>query len=785
MQIIRALRRAGHEVTFSFDLNTYLARLSLDKIRRKLNEDERWCCEHHHEPDIVLGRIQPDIAIYCNVTALHTTWQFAGDVIHIVDLCGATHLEALSAWSAGEGPDVSRPSLELVSRQLVEKLRHADYLVTGSERQRHFWLAYCTLAGFGFDRSQVAACPFCLDVTAQPRKLTPEPAVIHAGSFYPWQKPDAILRAAAGLLDNRPGARLRIVGGAHEGLPNADAVHELLAELRTHPSVEYYDFLPVEDLRSLLSSSWVALDLMEWSLERELAVYGRTLEYLTSGTPVIHNEYSSLAQPIREYQAGWTVAPDCSVLPRVFEQLADGGAAMAESMSANALRLVREKLDASRAMDALVQLCDAAEKRECIARGGKRSTAGPAAPLGRVLGITGALDAIAALRLTNPLRAAREKGLIQDFRAIEASLDDLVADETQYDIVLVQRTVPQHVYEGLADLGFPYLLDVDDNLLARASYRSGTSPDFALRDGLCHASVLTTPAPRLVQLLEKYSGLSLARWAQIVPNALPYPALPDAPPPVQPSQIIWIQSDIAALVTSRDPVVRAVEDFSRKHALPIVLVGRNVLDCPRFTHQVVMGQIDFEANLRLLETAPTSIGVAPLETATDEETLDFIAGKSDLKILLFAGYTHPAVVSASPPYLESPLCDTAFVVGNSYREWLEALEYQYQFGWKTVAAHARRIQSERHIDRVAEESWVPALRAAAAPAPISGAALFKAIRAFEDRRRREAGEPSRYLERDENVRLRAEIAEYRNSLSWRITAPLRAIAAPLMRRPRE
>jgi hypothetical protein len=247
---------------------------------------------------------------------------------------------------------------------------------------------------------------------------------------------------------------------------------------------------------------------------------------------------------------------------------------------------------------------------------------------------------------------------------------------------------------------------------------------------------------------------------------------------------VWIQSDIAALTTSRDAVVRAVEDFSSRCGLPVMLIGRNVLRRARFTHQVVLGEIDFESNLRLLETAPTSIGVAPLETMADEQTLDFVAGKSDLKILLFAGYGHPAVVSASPPYTESPFHDAAYIAGNSYGEWSDALEFQYREGWKSIGDHARRIQRARHLDAVVKESWAPALASVVMPQPISGAELRGAFLAFGERRRLASRESTAEPDPSPAMAdaLQAEIAALRNSLSWKITAPLRAIARPLMKK---
>ncbi len=83
-----------------------------------------------------------------------------------------------------------------------------------------------------------------------------------------------------------------------------------------------------------------------------------------------------------------------------------------------------------------------------------------------MLGITGGLNAISALRLYNPLRSARASGAIRDFRMVEGNLEGLASDGSRYDSILIQRTVAREVYLTLAELGRPYLLDVDDNLLA-------------------------------------------------------------------------------------------------------------------------------------------------------------------------------------------------------------------------------------------------------------------------------------------------------------------------------
>jgi glycosyltransferase involved in cell wall biosynthesis len=788
MQVIKALRQAGHKVTVSMSLTTHIAKTYAGKVVPHLTEQELWCCNHSEEPEYVLNRLQPDIAVYCNVNQFRTVKRFAKEIIHILDLYGPLQFEGLLIDA--HDPEIAvldGGKLEHRCRELVEKLRFADYLITVSERQKYFWAAYCSLAGFSFADLDVLVCPVSFEVPAVTRHTAPGLTVVYSGGFYPWQNPEHALRAAAGLLQQVDGAKLHIFGGPHAGLPNEAAVLRLLDELRQFPCVEYHGYRPVEELAACLSSAWCALELMERNIERELAITGRTVEFLSTGTPVIYNDYSTLSAAIRKYGAGWTVSPaHPEALGPIFEELVRCGPELVNRLSANARRLALEEFSPESSMDALLKLCDGAIQKRVSTLSDRMYARRPAKPGLRALAVSQDRFAILELRVNNPLRSLHRQGFVRSFDSSGVSLGRIVESPDEYDVVLIQRTLPEYIYLALVDLGIPFALDVDDNVLARAGYRPGSVAESALLAGLRHASVLITPHPRLVRLLEKYSKLPLAQKAFISPNALPYPA--DLHPRSKPAQIIWIQSDIAAMTNSRQDVVRAVEDFSRTHGLPVVLIGRNVLERPQFTNQTVMGEIDFCANLQFLEFTATSIGVAPLETVDDQETLDFVAGKSDLKMLLFDGYGHPGVYSDAPPYTDSPLRSGGRVIGNSYAEWTEALEHQLQEGWQLAIEASHDIREARHIDRVARESWLPALEGARSSKPFSGTRLSAAVRAFQQKSAGGTAEvggdmrPGYVLNNGLYSGLRQQIAEIHNSYSWKVTAPLRTLAKPLMER---
>ncbi|MDQ2843686.1 MAG: glycosyltransferase [Acidobacteriota bacterium] len=676
-------------------------------------------------PEVVLNRIQPAIAIYCNINLFETVARFSKDIVSIVDICGPIQLDDLLLLSSDPESAMRDPLLlEDKCRAMVEQIRKADYIMTVSERQKYFWSAYCSMAGFSFEDLNVVVCPESFDIHPVPRNTAPSLTVVYAGGFYPWQKPERFLKEAAAALEKIEGAIFHIFGGPHAGLPNEIPVNNMLAELQLFRCVKYHGHRPIEELTQTLSTAWCALELMERNIERELAPTGHTVAFLSTGTPVINNDYSTLSGLINAYQAGWTLSTsgDSAGLASVFRELVERGTAFVDELSANARRLAAAEFVPERAM---APLCDLAAGKILKRRRASEAEnfAGPRSGENRkirVLAISSDYGAIQDLRVANPLRALQRQGYIDGFKIIDPRLHDLIHDTNRYDVILIQRTVPESIYELLKSLSLPFILDVDDNLLGRAAYKPDIRPQAALISGLGYCSALTVPNPRLVRLLETYAGLSLRSKTYITPNALPFSRLRDAR---QPSRILWIQSDIAALVDSREAIERAVDEFSVANELPIVLVGRNVLQTPRSKNQVVLGEIDFTSNLQMLEFGSTSIGVAPLETEADPQTLDFVSGKSDLKMLLFAGYGHPGVYSAAPPYTDSPLSAHLSISGNSYAEWYESLEFQFQEAWKTIPSAAAHIQQNRHSDTVARESWAPALRSCLLPSPVTGREL--------------------------------------------------------------
>ena len=204
----------------------------------------------------------------------------------------------------------------------------------------------------------------------------------------------------------------------------------------------------------------------------------------------------------------------------------------------------------------------------------------------------------------------------------------------------------------------------------------------------------------------------------MTPNAFAFPKS-DEPRPTRPSAIVWTSGDYAALTSSKAAVLQAVGDFSAQRKLPIYCIGAFHSDIgKRIRNVVFLGEMDYWEHKHYLASSPTMIGIAPLETNADDATLDFIASKSDLKMVEYGGFGHPAVYSAAPPYTETDL-QTGMVVENTYSAWFEAMEAIYQDGYAKEQDCWRPIRKKRHMDRIARECWYPALEKVLLERPLS------------------------------------------------------------------
>ena len=348
----------------------------------------------------------------------------------------------------------------------------------------------------------------------------------------------------------------------------------------------------------------------------------------------------------------------------------------------------------------------------------------------RVLALVDVLGSpVAECRVVAPLRALAAAGRIAGFSVTDASLRGAPRTGT-FDVVWLQRGADAWLSRALAArLPGGYLMDVDDHLLCRPSYLQPHELPAAdaVTGALDACGVLTTTSARLGALLARRSGVDLATRTHVCVNAAPFTAgLPVRSRP--PHALLLAQAHRTALDASRDELLTALAESAARHHLPLWTIG----DSPRELGAAAaragarverLQTRSWAAYHRALAGPPTLLGLAPLETRGDAATLEFVAGKSDVKMMEYGGYAQPAVYSAAPPYRDTDLT-CGRVVANTHEAWTAAIDDLLADGWREAPAEAREVRARRDIRRVAEEQWWPALLAARLETPVRAAWLF-------------------------------------------------------------
>ena len=337
---------------------------------------------------------------------------------------------------------------------------------------------------------------------------------------------------------------------------------------------------------------------------------------------------------------------------------------------------------------------------------------------------------VAAARVHAPLRALREAGLIESYAVTDAALRGAPRNG-RFDVVWLQRAADPWLARLFARrLRDRYLLDVDDHLLCRPAYLEPADlphpAAFAAALGGCR--VLTTPTPRLAGLLGRRSGMRLEDRAFTCPNTVP---CRDAPlrTPERPAAMLLTQGHRLALVASRREVLTAVAEGAARHGLPLWVLRRVAPGPARNRHRRGGGARDPPPQelgrlpLCACRAALAGSGIAPLETKGDLDTVEFVSGKSDVKMVEYGAFGHPAVYSSAAPYADSDL-SCGRLAANDAASWAAAIDELMAGGWRAAADEAREVRERRDLARVAAGYWWPAVQAARLDEPVRGADLL-------------------------------------------------------------
>lgn len=253
----------------------------------------------------------------------------------------------------------------------LNNLATADYYIVSGPKQRLYFLSFLQRAGVQCPEKRFIEIPMPLNPVLpkeraqDSRANSPYPTFFFGGVFLPWQDPTQALSLLVHELERRKSGQLSIVGGAHATYDfQQGAYGGLLESLKNHPQLKIRSTSPFDSYVSELLGADVALDLMSWNLERELAVTIRTTTELWAGLPVIYNDYADLSTLISRYDAGWCIAPqDESALLGVIEEIYAHPKRVSEK-GANARRLAREHFSWTRSAQAIVDLLQGKEGLE-------------------------------------------------------------------------------------------------------------------------------------------------------------------------------------------------------------------------------------------------------------------------------------------------------------------------------------------------------------------------------------------------------------------------------------
>jgi hypothetical protein len=484
--------------------------------------------------------------------------------------------------------------------------------------------------------------------------------------------------------------------------------------------------MPFPAMVETIARRGVAIDLNVPTFERQFALPVRTMTYLALGTPVVFNNYSTLAARVQRYGAGFCIdATNDQEFEKVIGKiLSEHKDPVLARMSDAAIRLVRENYSGEECMERLFSLMQdklararAPRKLPKTAQNSQSATHNLHSPfvrkleLPRVLVISDDADNMQQVRVHLPFRAMQQQKLIDDYvvmsRGQLTKPDDSRNRLRDIDVVWVQRRPEWAPLFALSMFGERFILDIDDNLLISPAYRPPFSHEWTsiARMLLRSASTVTATTPRLVDAIQRHSGAVIEDKVVIAPNmtASVHPKIIASP-----RAILLSSSDYLPLTTSKGAFLAALRRFTELRGLPLLYLGPPVNDVAAIADQVeALGTLPYQRYLHVLRSEPV-IAVVPLEAHGDPLTDDFICSKSDIKMVEFGAASIPGVYSQVAPYSHSPLQVGPLVDFSDKSAVIEALDMVYTDANRQARLACDSVREQR-LASVVVPQWYEAI----------------------------------------------------------------------------
>jgi glycosyltransferase involved in cell wall biosynthesis len=349
-QIYQGLQSSGIEVVASMPAFTYLTKKYYSEIPEEVREN-LW---EWHTQDEILARIKPDVVMYSSNWD-HYNLSKKPDIPLVIDLHGSRLIET-SLW--GHPSDTNKK---------VEVFSKADCFICAGKRQRMYFYGWLTQAGrVPQSEHMIRYIPISLSPEEFLRNPLPPddsdiPFFVSGGGWFPWQDQSNAIFSICNEVVRRNKGLVKIYGTPHDNnsvSPEEKHIREIFSEVKSlseqHARIQVPGYVGRDALLDEYRKASVAVELMQYNLERELAFTTRTIEYLWCGLPVIYNDYAEISEHISEYNAGWTIDPsDSDAIRRVLSEIFDDPSLVAQK-SLNAQRLVRDRFSWDKTITPLV-----------------------------------------------------------------------------------------------------------------------------------------------------------------------------------------------------------------------------------------------------------------------------------------------------------------------------------------------------------------------------------------------------------------------------------------------
>ncbi len=354
-QLMRGLESHGIEVIASMPAFTYLTESNLSKIPPEQKE-YLW---HFGEQDEIYKRVNPDAVLFASNWD-HFDLRGKISVPLIIDLHGSRMIETKLFGNQAS------------SEKKVSVLSRADCLLTAGTRQRSYFYGWLVQAGrVPEDEHFIRYIPISLSPELPQRIENNDqfPCFVTGGGWFPWQNQAKAIFTIANAIERKNQGLIKIYGTPHQefgGTTEERLIQQLFTKVKELSSrserIQCNGYIGREELIQIYTRAHVAIEAMEYNIERELAFTTRTVEYLWCGLPVIYNNYSELSEHISEFDAGWTVDPtSVSETERVIEEIFNNPD-LVKKKSENASRLVRERFTWDKTILPLVNFLNAPKK---------------------------------------------------------------------------------------------------------------------------------------------------------------------------------------------------------------------------------------------------------------------------------------------------------------------------------------------------------------------------------------------------------------------------------------